>query len=129
MDAVTSIPFVKRTRAILRSAEFGFLGVIVRTIVHTPRFCGEPSPRISRFRLVLSVNRSAGALVFFDCCLRPLRINWLIVGTALPPPRASAPGYKLISLFLTKRRPSARERSQISGDDLRGKGVNHPSAH
>jgi hypothetical protein len=29
MSAVTSIPFVKRTRATLRSAEFGFFGVVV----------------------------------------------------------------------------------------------------
>ena len=33
---------VRRTRAILRSAEFGFLGVIVCTWTQTPRFCGEP---------------------------------------------------------------------------------------
>jgi hypothetical protein len=31
----------KRTRAYLRNAELGFLGVIVPTRVHTPRFCGE----------------------------------------------------------------------------------------
>src|SRR3990172_1720364 len=67
------MPLVRRTRAIFRKAEFGFFGVIVRTTVHTPRFC--------RFRSVFNVNRSAGALVFFVCCLRPLRINWLIVGT------------------------------------------------
>jgi len=29
MYAVTSNPFVSRTRATLRSAEFGFLGVVV----------------------------------------------------------------------------------------------------
>ena len=39
--AVTSIPFDKRTRAYLRIAEFGFLGVIVVTRVQTPRFCGD----------------------------------------------------------------------------------------
>jgi hypothetical protein len=32
---------VKRTRATLRKAEFGFLGVVVYTLVHTPRFCGQ----------------------------------------------------------------------------------------
>ena len=37
------MPFVKRTRAILRNAEFGFLGVMVRTTVQTPRFCGQAS--------------------------------------------------------------------------------------
>jgi hypothetical protein len=48
MYAVTSMPFDNRTRAILRSAEFGFFGVMVRTCVQTPRFCGDPFPRRSR---------------------------------------------------------------------------------
>jgi len=39
---------VSRTRAILRSAEFGFLGVIVRTWVHTPLFWGAPSGCLER---------------------------------------------------------------------------------
>ena len=38
---MTSIPVVRRTLATLRSAEFGFLGVNVMTLVHTPRLCGE----------------------------------------------------------------------------------------
>jgi hypothetical protein len=33
---------VSRTRAAFRSAEFGFLGVRVKTRVQTPRFCGAP---------------------------------------------------------------------------------------
>src|SRR5437667_1731012 len=51
MYAVTSNPFVSRTRATFRNAEFGFFGVVVYTRVHTPRFCGLP--------------RSAGAFSFF----------------------------------------------------------------
>src|SRR3989338_5979727 len=39
--AVTSMPFVSRTRATFRSAEFGFLGVIVVTLMHTPRLNGD----------------------------------------------------------------------------------------
>ena len=39
---MTSIPFVRRTRQILRRAEFGFFGVMVRTWRQTPRFCGAP---------------------------------------------------------------------------------------
>ena len=35
------MPFVRRTLAILRRAELGFLGVAVLTAVHTPRFCGD----------------------------------------------------------------------------------------
>src|SRR5439155_16457547 len=66
MYVPTSIPFVSRTRAILRSAEFGFLGVIVDTRVHTPRFWGAPW--------------SAGVLVFSRLVSRPLRISWLTVG-------------------------------------------------
>ncbi len=45
---MTSMPLVRRTRATLRSAEFGFFGVCVRTLVQTPRFWGEPSPRTVR---------------------------------------------------------------------------------
>ena len=37
---MTSNPLVSRTRATLRSAELGFLGVVVYTRVQTPRFCG-----------------------------------------------------------------------------------------
>jgi hypothetical protein len=71
---------VSRTRAIFRSAEFGFLGVMVRTWVHTPRFCGDPLPRTSRFFSVLYVKRRAGAFVFLVVRFRPFLTNWLIVG-------------------------------------------------
>src|SRR5437660_4295205 len=67
MYAVTSIPFVSRTRATLRSAEFGFFGVVVYTRVHTPRFCGQ------LFR--------AGAPVLLFSRRRPWRTSWLNVGT------------------------------------------------
>ena len=36
MYAVTSIPVVNLTRATFRSAELGFLGVVVKTRVQTP---------------------------------------------------------------------------------------------
>ena len=71
MYAVTSIPFVKRTRATLRSAEFGFLGVAVYTRVQTPRFCGH--------------SFKAGESDLRTKDLRPLRTNWLIVGMWAPP--------------------------------------------
>src|SRR5918999_4871969 len=70
MYAVTSIAFVRRTRATLRSAEFGFFGVCVNTRVHTPRFCGAPW--------------SAGVFVFPCWSRRPLRTNWFTVGNACP---------------------------------------------
>jgi len=61
MYAVTSIWFVRRTRATLRSAEFGFLGVVVYTRVQTPRFWGLPL--------------SAGVFLFSSTCLRPKRVG------------------------------------------------------
>src|SRR3954471_4133029 len=67
MYAVTSIWLVSRTRATLRSAEFGFLGVVVYTRVHTPRRCGAPL--------------SAGDFVLSVLVMRPLRTNCWIVGT------------------------------------------------
>src|SRR5882724_8052253 len=66
MYAVTSKPFVRRTRATLRSAELGFFGVVVYTRVHTPRFCGLP--------------RRCGAFSFFSTSRRPCRTSWLMVG-------------------------------------------------
>jgi len=62
---------VSRTRAIFRSAELGFLGVMVRTCVQTPRFCGEPLPRTSLFFSVLYVKRSASDFVFLAVRFRP----------------------------------------------------------
>src|SRR5580658_4640345 len=61
------MPLVNLTRATLRRAEFGFLGVVVNTRVQTPRRWGAP------FR--------AGVFVFdcLDC--RPLRTSCSIVGT------------------------------------------------
>ena len=63
---VTSIPLVSRTRATLRSAEFGFFGVWVNTRTQTPRFCG--------------LSCSAGLLVFVTTFERPFLTSWLIVG-------------------------------------------------
>ena len=61
------MPFVSRTRATLRRAEFGFFGVCVMTRVQTPRFCGAP--------------RSAGVFAFTFGVFLPLRTSWLTVGT------------------------------------------------
>src|ERR1700749_1566237 len=72
---------VSRTRAILRSAEFGFLGVIVRTCRQTPRFWGAPGIGSWRCFRLFQFFRIAGDLIF-DCLgVRPLRTSWLIVGT------------------------------------------------
>jgi hypothetical protein len=69
MYAPTSIPFVRRTRATFRSAEFGFFGVVVYTRVQTPRFCGAP--------------RRAGVFALVVGAFRPLRTSWFTVGTLL----------------------------------------------
>src|SRR5689334_6823861 len=68
MYVVTSMPFVRRTRATFRRAEFGFFGVCVYTRVQTPRFCGH--------------DWRAGLLVLAVIFLRPLRTSWLSVGTS-----------------------------------------------
>ena len=79
--AVTSIRLVRRTRAIFRSAEFGFLGVIVLTCRQTPRFCGAPGIGTWRWRRLFQFLRIAGALIFEILARRPWRTSWLIVGT------------------------------------------------
>src|ERR687894_250188 len=61
------MPLDRRTRATLRSAEFGFLGVWVNTRVHTPRRWGAPL--------------SAGVFAFAVFDWRPLRTNCWMVGT------------------------------------------------
>jgi hypothetical protein len=63
------MPLTKRTRATLRWAEFGFLGVMMRTTVHTPRLNG--------------LFFSAGDFDFTGDDVRPLRTNWFTVGIVL----------------------------------------------
>src|SRR5271154_5509071 len=69
MYVVTSTEFVKRTRATLRKAEFGFFGVCVYTRMHTPRFSGQPA--------------SAGDFVFTRTFSRPIRTSCENVGTVV----------------------------------------------
>src|SRR5215472_7084578 len=67
---VTSTAFVRRTRATLRRAEFGFFGVWVYTRMHTPRFSGQPI--------------SAGDLVLETIPSLPIRTSCENVGTVFP---------------------------------------------
>src|SRR5690606_3128772 len=69
MYEMTSKPLVRRTLATLRSAELGFLGVVVYTRVHTPRRCGQFS--------------RAGDLLLSWLTTGGLRTSWLIVGMNL----------------------------------------------
>src|SRR4029453_9291301 len=66
MYVVTSMLLVRRTRATFRSAELGFLGVVVYTRVQTPRRNGFAC--------------SAGAFSFLMTSRRARRTSWLIVG-------------------------------------------------
>src|SRR5687767_6077441 len=65
------MPLMSRTRATLRSAEFGFFGVVVNTRVQTPRRWGAPW--------------RAGDLVLVVFDSRPLRTSCWIVGTRWGP--------------------------------------------
>src|SRR5690606_23051937 len=47
---------VRRTLATLRIAELGFLGVVVYTLVHTPRRCGQES-KAADLLLLVGLNR------------------------------------------------------------------------
>lgn len=65
MYAITSKPFVNFTLAILRKAEFGFFGVMIVTLVQTPRFCGHPRAGRTSFRFrVFIMGSNAGAFPF-----------------------------------------------------------------
>src|SRR5271155_5430297 len=83
MYVVTSMEFVRRTRATLRNAEFGFLGVWVYTRMHTPRFSGQPA--------------SAGDLVFTTTASRPILTSCENVGTVRSSFLASLPSLQFIS--------------------------------
>src|SRR5690606_593043 len=127
MYAVTSIPLERRTRAYLRSAEFGFFGVIVPTRVQTPRFCGE-FWEISSLRKLLYPYCRAGA-ADLDCLrFRPFRISWLIVGKyATSSPSNSRPQNQAVHLWTKEgHRPFAHNRyaSRKSGMHL----PHHPMA-
>src|SRR5438874_9743528 len=69
------MPPEMRTRATLRSAEFGFFGVVVYTRVHTPRRCGA-----AVFFLRPFPDLRPGVESFLDFGVRPLRTSWLVVG-------------------------------------------------
>src|SRR3989344_4348420 len=77
--AVTSMPFVKRTLAIFRKAELGFLGVVVETFVQTPRLKGA-GKKTGLFFKTLNPFASATVLCLGWTLTLFFLINWLIVG-------------------------------------------------
>src|SRR3954452_23394674 len=64
-----------RTRATLRSAEFGFFGGVVYTRVHTPRRCGAAT-----FFFRPLPDFRPGVDSFFVFAVRPLRTSCSVVG-------------------------------------------------
>ncbi len=52
------MPFVRRTRAIFLMAEFGFFGVLVVTLTHTPRLKGA-GKKTGLFSMELNVRVKA----------------------------------------------------------------------
>src|SRR5213082_2668328 len=98
MYVVTSTAFVNRTRATLRSAEFGFFGVCVYTRMHTPRFSGQPI--------------NAGDFVLVVTPSRPILTSCENVGTVFPLclrtqiQPANARAFRQLSLRAQKQRES-----------------------
>src|SRR3972149_7248855 len=82
MYAVTSIPLVRRTRAILRSAELGFFGVVVVTFVQTPRLKGELW-KTGLFKMLLKLFPSAIERDFFLRVFLGRFTSWFVVGIKL----------------------------------------------
>src|SRR5688500_8558815 len=69
------MPLVSRTRAIFRSAELGFFGVIVATRVQTPRRWGAATAFLRPWP-----DFRPGVETFFLGLRRPLRTSWLMLG-------------------------------------------------
>src|ERR1700759_597708 len=102
------MPLVSRTRATFRSAEFGFFGVVVYTRVHTPRRCGAAT-----FFLRPLPDFRPGVASFFLGGVRPLRINWLVVGMRL----GSLAGVPITAVSIVCRpRQSARPPSSAPAE-------------
>src|SRR3954469_433928 len=89
MYAVTSMPPEMRTRATLRSAEFGFFGVVVYTRVQTPRRWGAAT-----FFFRPLPDFRPGVDSFLVLAVRPLRTSCSVVGMrcAMVAGRQPAPG-------------------------------------
>src|SRR3954453_2905312 len=83
------MPLVSRTRATFRSAEFGFLGVVVYTRVHTPRRWGAAIRRLRPWP-----DLRPGVETFFFGLWRPFRAGWLMLGMRR---RMLAAGWSAIS--------------------------------
>src|ERR671937_2834584 len=120
------MPLVSRTRATLRRAEFGFLGVVVYTRVHTPRRCGAATRRL-RPRPDLS----PGVASFFFGALRPFRTSCEVVGmrrtmlaTKIARPMTAEPIFSSASAGVFE--PTGHARGPWDPDALHGGGPAPP---
>lgn len=95
------MPLVSRTRAIFRTAEFGFFGVVVVTFVHTPRLNGD-GWNTGRFFIVLKLRVKATVFERFFGVFLPRRDNWLIVAIQ------RKKGGALVPKLYYRRRKNAR---------------------
>src|ERR1700729_3524622 len=97
------MPLVRRTRATLRSAEFGFFGVTVYTRVHTPRRCGAATLRLRPLP-----DFRPGVASFFFGGLRPIRTSWEVVGMRrrMLPEQPPAAAQAVAARALWRRAPS-----------------------
>jgi hypothetical protein len=73
------MPLVKRTLAIFLKAEFGFLGVVVETLVQTPLLKGA-GKKTGRFFKTLKPRAKATVLCLERTLVLFFLINWLMVG-------------------------------------------------
>src|SRR5712692_9904678 len=109
MYVVTSMELVRRTRATLRSAEFGFFGVCVYTRMHTPRFSGQPI--------------KAGDFVLTWTFSRPMRTNCENVGTVslfyATARRSTHRAQKFLSAGIAKSRCAGRGSRKARTQKLR----------
>lgn len=69
------MPLVKRILATFLKAEFGFLGVTVKTFKHTPLLKGEEN-LLGRFFRTLNPNAKAGLLPGYLIFFLPFLISW-----------------------------------------------------
>src|SRR5690348_9327010 len=104
------MPLVSRTRATLRRAEFGFLGVVVYTRVHTPRRCGAAT-----FFLRPLPDFRPGVASFFLGAVRPLRMSWLVVGIAVRESSRGGADSRHAPSVTTRRPPRAPGRRRHPG--------------
>src|SRR3989344_4074374 len=104
MYAVTSVLFERRTRATFLNAELGFLGVMVLTIVTTPRLKGFTEV-VNRLSLALKEAADSQEPVFRAALVIPKTTTWAEAGS---PPAASVLVFSASNAALSIMSPGRR---------------------